>query len=115
MDFLKEIELPDDVKGQLEEKLQEFTQAQIEEQVQGLKAKNEELLAEKRRAQQEKEKIDAEAKAERERIAAENGQFKELYESQKEEANKLPSHYVSCLVDVGSKVCQYISHLALLI
>ena len=91
MDFLKEIELPDDVKGQLEEKLQEFTQAQIEEQVQGLKAKNEELLAEKRRAQQEKEKIDAEAKAERERIAAENGQFKELYESQKEEANQLRS------------------------
>jgi len=91
MDFLKEIELPDDVKGQLEEKLQEFTQTQIEEQVQGLKAKNEELLAEKRRAQQEKEKIDAEAKAERERIAAENGQFKELYESQKEEANQLRS------------------------
>lgn len=89
MDFLNEIELPEDVKGQLQEKLQEFTAAQIEEQVQGLKAKNEELLAEKRRAQQEKEKIDAEAKAERERIAAENGQFKELYESQKQEATQL--------------------------
>jgi len=91
MDFLKDLELPDDVKGQLQEKMQEFTQAQIDEHVQGLKAKNEELLAEKRRAQQEKEKIDAEAKAERERIAAENGQFKELYESQKEEANQLRS------------------------
>ena len=91
MDFLKDLEIPDDVKGQLQEKLQEFTQAQIDEHVQGLKAKNEELLAEKRRAQQEKEKIDAEAKAERERIAAENGQFKELYESQKEEANQLRS------------------------
>lgn len=89
MDFLNEIELPEDVKGQLQDKLQEFTAAQIEEQVQGLKAKNEELLAEKRRAQQEKEKIDAEAKAERERIAAENGQFKELYESQKQEATQL--------------------------
>jgi predicted nuclease with TOPRIM domain len=91
MDFLKDLEIPDDVKGQLQEKLQEFTQAQIDEHVQGLKAKNEELLAEKRRAQQEKEKIDAEAKAERERIAAENGQFKELYESQKEEASQLRS------------------------
>jgi len=91
MDFLKDLELPDDVKGQLQEKMQEFTQAQIDEHVQGLKAKNEELLAEKRRVQQEKEKIDAEAKAERERIAAENGQFKELYESQKEEANQLRS------------------------
>lgn len=89
MDFLNEIELPDEVKGTLQEKLQEFTQAQIEEQVAGLKAKNEELLNEKRKAQQEKEKIDAEAKAERERIAQENGQFKELYESQKEEANQL--------------------------
>jgi len=91
MDFLKDLEIPDDVKGQLQEKMQEFTQAQIDEHVQGLKAKNEELLAEKRRAQQEKEKIDAEAKAERERIAAENGQFKELYESQKEEASQLRS------------------------
>jgi len=89
MDFLNELELPDEVKGTLQEKLQEFTQAQIEEQVAGLKAKNEELLAEKRKAQQEKERIDAEAKSERERIAQENGQFKELYEAQKQETSQL--------------------------
>jgi len=89
MDFLNEIEIPDEVKGTLQEKLQEFTQAQIEEQVAGLKAKNEELLAEKRKAQQEKERIDAEAKSERERVAQENGQFKDLYEAQKQEASQL--------------------------
>ena len=89
MDFLNEIEIPDEVKGTLQEKLQEFTQAQIEEQVAGLKAKNEELLAEKRKAQQEKARIDAEAKSERERVAQGNGQFKDLYEAQKQEASQL--------------------------
>jgi len=89
MDFLNEIELPDEVKGTLQEKLQEFTQAQIDEQVAGLKAKNEELLAEKRKAQQEKDRIDSEAKAEREKVAQENGQFKDLYEAQKQEASQL--------------------------
>lgn len=89
MEFLNDVELPEEVKAQLSEKVQEFAQSQVEETVQGLKTKNEELLAEKKRVQQAKEEADAKARAEAERIAQENGQFKELYESQKAEASTL--------------------------
>ena len=89
MEILKDIELPEEVKAQVTEQLQQFTQAQIEEQVAGLKAKNEELLAEKKRAQQEKEEAYAKARAEEERVLQESGQFKELYEAQKQEASQL--------------------------
>lgn len=85
MEFLKDLELDDEIKT----KLSEAVQAQIEEQVTGLKAKNEELLAEKKRIQKEKEQIDAQARAEAERIAQEQNDFKQLYESQKTEAETL--------------------------
>lgn len=89
MEFLKEIELDDEIKGKLTEGIQAYVQTQIEEQVTGLKAKNDELLAEKKRIQREKEKADAEARTEAERIAQEQNDFKQLYESQKAEAEKL--------------------------
>jgi len=89
MEFLKEIELDDEIKGKLTEGIQAYVQTQIEEQVTGLKAKNDELLAEKKRIQREKEKADAEARTEAERVAQEQNDFKQLYESQKAEAEKL--------------------------
>lgn len=89
MEFLKDIELDDEIKGKLTEGIQAYVQTQIEEQVTGLKAKNDELLAEKKRIQREKEKADAEARTEAERVAQEQNDFKQLYESQKAEAEKL--------------------------
>lgn len=89
MEFLKEIELDDEIKGKLTEGIQTYVQTQIEEQVTGLKAKNDELLAEKKRIQRDKEKADAEARTEAERIAQEQNDFKQLYESQKTEAEAL--------------------------
>ena len=89
MEVLNEIDIPEDVKSQLAETLEKTVQEKIEAEVAGLKAKNEELLAEKKRAQQEKEEAYAKARAEEERIAQENGQFKELYEAQKQEASTL--------------------------
>ena len=89
MEFLKEIELDDEIKGKLTEGIQAYVQTQIEEQVTGLKAKNDELLAEKKRIQREKEKADAEARTEAERVAQEQNDFKQLYESQKNEADSL--------------------------
>lgn len=83
------VELPEEVKAHLAQTVEQLAQQKVEEQVAGLKAKNEELLAEKKRVQAEKERIDAEARTEKERIAQENGQFKELYESQKQEASQL--------------------------
>ena len=93
MEFLNEVEVDDAVKQQLAEKFKETLDKTLEEriaeEVQGLKAKNDELLAEKKAAQRAKEELDAKARTEKERYAQENGQYQELYESQKQEANAL--------------------------
>ena len=93
MEFLNEVEIDDSVKKQLAEKFSETLNKTLEEkvaeEVKGLKAKNDELLAEKKAAQRAKEELDAKARSEKERYAQENGQYQELYESQKAEANAL--------------------------
>lgn len=93
MEFLNEVEVDDAVKKQLAEKFKETLdntlEERIAEEVAGLKAKNDELLAEKKAAQRAKDELDAKARAEKERYAQENGQYQELYESQKQEANSL--------------------------
>jgi hypothetical protein len=93
MEFLNETELDDAVKQQLAEKFKETLDKTLEEkvaeEVAGLKAKNDELLAEKKAAQRAKEDLDAKARAEKERYAQENGQYQELYESQRQEADGL--------------------------
>lgn len=93
MEFLNEVEVEDTVKQQLAEKFKETLDKTLEEriaeEVAGLKAKNDELLAEKKAAQRAKEELDAKARAEQERYAKENGQYQELYESQKQEADTL--------------------------
>ncbi len=93
MEFLNETELDDAVKQQLAEKFKETLDKTLEEkvaeEVAGLKAKNDELLAEKKAAQRAKEELDAKARAEKERYAQENGQYQELYESQRQEADGL--------------------------
>lgn len=93
MEFLNEVELDDTVKKQLADKfsetLNQTLEQRIAEEVAGLKAKNDELLAEKKAAQRAKEELDAKANAEKERYAQENGQYQELYESQKQEASAL--------------------------
>jgi len=93
MEFLNEVELDDSIKEQIkakfDETLNQTVEQKIAEEVAGLKAKNDELLAEKKAAQRQKEEIDAKARAEEERYAKENGQYQELYESQKAEASAL--------------------------
>lgn len=93
MEFLNEVELDDSVKQQLAEKfnktLEQTLQEKIAEEVQGLKAKNDELLAEKKAAQRAKEEIDAKARAEKEETAKKQNDFQQLYESQKQEADSL--------------------------
>jgi predicted nuclease with TOPRIM domain len=93
MEFLNEMELDESVKKQLAEKIGQTVNQTVEEriaqEVAGLKAKNDELLAEKKAAQRAKEELDAKANAEKERYAQENGQYQELYESQKQEASAL--------------------------
>mgnify|MGYP000518117328 CR=1 FL=1 len=89
MDFLNDIELDDDIKKTLAEKLQAELEARINEQTSGLKAKNDELLAEKKRVQQEREEAKQQAALEAEKNARNENDYKQLFESQKEESNAL--------------------------
>jgi hypothetical protein len=89
MEFLNEIELDDDIKKTLAEKLQAELEARINEQTSGLKAKNDELLAEKKRVQQEREEAKQQAALEAEKNARNENDYKQLFESQKEESNAL--------------------------
>ena len=89
MEFLNEIELDDDIKKTLAEKLQAELEVRINEQTSGLKAKNDELLAEKKRVQQEREEAKQQAALEAEKNARNENDYKQLFESQKEESNAL--------------------------
>jgi hypothetical protein len=74
--FLNEIELDDDIKKTLAEKLQAELDARINEQTSGLKAKNDELLAEKKRVQQEREEAKHQAALEAEKNARSENDYK---------------------------------------
>jgi hypothetical protein len=89
MEFLNDIELDDDIKKTLAEKLQAEIKTRINEQTSGLKAKNDELLAEKKRVQQEREEAKQQAALEAEKNARNENDDKQLFESQKEESNAL--------------------------
>lgn len=89
MDIFEGIELDDAIKTQLSEKVSAAIQAKLDEETTGLKSKVDELLGEKKAAQKAKadaEKAAAEAAA---KAAAENGDYKQLFESQKTEAETL--------------------------
>jgi acetyl/propionyl-CoA carboxylase alpha subunit len=77
--------LQSDIDSTIEAKVQE----RLDQEIAGLKSKNDELLAEKKAIQKAKEESDAKARHEREKQAQENGQYKELYESQKAENDSL--------------------------
>lgn len=66
--------LQSDIDSTIEAKVQE----RLDQEIAGLKSKNDELLAEKKAIQKAKEEADAKARDEREKQAQENGQYKEL-------------------------------------
>ena len=89
METLKDLPIEDADKSKLQSEIESTIEAKVQErldqEVAGLKSKNDELLAEKKAIQKAKEEADAKSKQEQEKNAQENGQFKELYESQKAE------------------------------
>jgi hypothetical protein len=89
MDFLKDIELDETVKAQIAEAVTAHTQAQIEASITGLKSKNDELLAEKKRVQRERDEAAQLAKSEAEEKAKASNDYKQLFEAQKNEADQL--------------------------
>tara|TARA_R110000823_G_scaffold203197_1_gene334048 strand:+ start:15640 stop:16314 length:675 start_codon:yes stop_codon:yes gene_type:complete len=95
MEFLNDIELDETVKQELTNRfnqtLESRLQEKLDEEVSGLKAKNDELLSEKKAAQRVSEELNAKARAEKEEVAKRQNDFQQLYESQKEEADILRS------------------------
>ena len=93
METLKDLKIEDADKEKLQIEIESTIEAKVQErldqEIAGLKSKNDELLAEKKAIQKAKEEADAKARDEREKQAQENGQYKELYESQKAENDSL--------------------------
>ena len=83
------VELPEEAKQAVAAKFNEELQAKIDEQTAGLKAKVDELLAEKKKVQAEREEARLAAKLEAEQKAAAENDYKQLFESQKGEADTL--------------------------
>jgi len=90
-DLLNDIELDDSIKGQLAERLDQALQERLENETKGLKSKVDELLGEKKRVQREKEEAALMAAQEAEERAAKANDYKQLYESQKQQADSLRS------------------------
>lgn len=88
MDF-EDIDLDESVKGVLAEKFQQALEAKLSEETAGLKSKVDELLSEKKRVQQEREEARRIAKLEAEEKAKAENDYKQLFESQKSEADSL--------------------------
>ena len=89
MEALKDIELDDDVKGKIAEQIEQELQSRLDQEVSGLKAKNDELIAEKRKAQEATEAAKTRAKLEAEEKARAENDYKQLFESQKQESDTL--------------------------
>jgi len=90
-DLLQDVELDDGLKEQLASRFSEALQAKLNEETSGLKNKVDELLAEKKKVQQEREEARMRAKQEAEDKAAKENDYKQLFESQKQEADTLRS------------------------
>ena len=88
-ELLQDFELDDSVKEQLSERLNQTIQQRLEEETTGLKSKVDELLAEKKKVQSEREAAREQAKREAEEKAIAENNYKELFESQKDESNTL--------------------------
>ena len=93
METLKDLQIEDADKAKLQTEIDSTIEAKVQErldqEVSGLKSKNDELLAEKKAIQKAKEQADAKARDDKEKQAQENGQYKELYESQKAENDSI--------------------------
>jgi predicted nucleic acid-binding Zn-ribbon protein len=90
-DLLQDVELDEGLKEQLSSRFNEALQAKLNEETAGLKNKVDELLAEKKKVQQEREEARMRAKQEAEDKAAKENDYKQLFESQKQEADTLRS------------------------
>jgi len=90
-DVFEGVELDDGLKEQLASRFNDALQSKLESETKGLKSKVDELLSEKKKVQQEREQALLQAKQEAEQKAAKENDYKQLFESQKQEADTLRS------------------------
>ena len=85
MDFLKDIEIAPELKSTLEQQFKSY----VDETTKGLKANNDALLAEKKKAQEAAEQASRQLQAEAEEKLKAKNDYKQLFESQQAETGKL--------------------------
>jgi hypothetical protein len=98
MDILDTVELDEEAKSKLKEAFDKEFSVKLDESVKGLKSKNDELLAEKQKwlkerdeAQQKEEEARLLAQKQAEDKAKAENDYKQLFESQKQESENLKS------------------------
>lgn len=98
MDILDTVELDEEAKSKLKEAFEKEFSVKLDESVKGLKSKNDELLAEKQKwlkerdeAQQKEEEARLLAQKQAEDKAKAENDYKQLFESQKQESENLKS------------------------
>jgi hypothetical protein len=85
MDFLKDIEIAPELKTTIEQQFKTY----VEETTKGLKANNDALLAEKKKAQEAAEQASALAKLENEEKLKAKNDYKQLFESAQQDSAQL--------------------------
>lgn len=85
MDFLKDIEIDPEIKTTLEQQFKSY----VDETTKGLKSNNDALLAEKKKAQEAAELANTEAKLKTEEKLKADNDYKQLFESQQQETERL--------------------------
>jgi len=93
MDILNDIEIDEEKKSDLLKNLDILISERVIEATKALKAKNDELLSEKKKTQELARKAEEQARIEAEEKAKAKNDYKELFESQKSEHDKLMAAY----------------------
>jgi len=91
MDYLKDVELDAEVKEQVNQQIGKIFKKQLEQETQGLRAKVDELMDETKLAKEERELARQAERAKAEEKAKAENDYKQLFESQKQEADQLKS------------------------
>jgi flagellar biosynthesis GTPase FlhF len=89
MDYLEGVEIDEEVKTQVNQQIGKVFKKQLEDETQGLRAKVDELLDETKSAKEERERARQAARIEAEEKAKAENDYKQLFESQKQEADQL--------------------------
>ena len=96
------IEVADDAKGKLEEGFDALIKSNIEQATGALKAKNEELLGEKKAEQRKRAEAEEAARKKERAKAEEEGNYQQLFKSQEGELERLKAENAKLGADIDA-------------